>query len=82
MLRIYTSEKSNSWEKYFNLIEFAYNQSSHCTIKMSPFEAVYGRNCNAPLSWSNLVHKKWYEDENIQEMEKMIKREKDNMKLA
>jgi len=22
---------------------------------MSPFEALYGRSCNAPISWSDLV---------------------------
>ena len=33
-----------SWEKYLPLVEFAYNNSYHSTIGITPYEALYGRN--------------------------------------
>jgi len=82
MLKMYSSEKPNGWEDYLHLIEFSYNHSYHYSIMMSPSEAIYGRNCNTPLSWSNLVHKKWYANDNVQEMELTIYKAKANMKAT
>jgi hypothetical protein len=33
------------------LAEFAYNNSYQASIKMAPFEALYGRRCISPLFW-------------------------------
>jgi hypothetical protein len=40
------------WDKYLPLVEFSYNKSYQELIKMSPFEALYGRPYHIPLSWS------------------------------
>ncbi|KAM1763920.1 hypothetical protein ACFX11_003218 [Malus domestica] len=32
-------------------MEFAYNNSYHLSIGMSPFEALYGKSCRTPLCW-------------------------------
>jgi hypothetical protein len=37
--------------------EFSYNNSHQASIKMSPFEALYGRKCQTPLMWSNVGEK-------------------------
>jgi hypothetical protein len=37
------------WEKYLPHIEFAYNRSVHSTMKVSPFQVVYGFNPYAPI---------------------------------
>jgi hypothetical protein len=34
------------------LAEFSYNNSYQESIKMAPFEALYGRRCRTPLNWS------------------------------
>jgi hypothetical protein len=34
------------------LAEFSYNNSYQKSIKMAPFEALYGRHCPTPLNWS------------------------------
>ena len=33
------------------MVEFAYNNSYYANIRMSPFEALYGRPCRSPLCW-------------------------------
>jgi hypothetical protein len=40
------------WDKHLPLAKFSYNNSYQDSINMSPFEALYGRPCRAPLSWS------------------------------
>jgi hypothetical protein len=37
--------------------EFSYNNSYQASIKMSPFENLYGRKCQTPLMWSNVGKK-------------------------
>jgi hypothetical protein len=41
---------SPKWAKHLPLVEFSYNNSYQESIKMSPFEALYGRPCCTPLS--------------------------------
>jgi hypothetical protein len=43
MLRMYVMDKPSRWEDYLHLVEFAYNNGYHTTLKMSPFESLYGR---------------------------------------
>jgi hypothetical protein len=40
------------WDKHHPLAEFSYNNSYQESIKMSPFEALYGWPYRTPLSWS------------------------------
>ena len=43
-----------SWEDHLHLAEFAYNNSYQSSIKMAPFEALYGRKCRSPLCWDDI----------------------------
>ena len=47
----------SKWEDYLYLVEFAYNNGYHVILKMSPFEALYGRKCNTSSSWDNPINK-------------------------
>jgi transposase InsO family protein len=38
-----------SWRKSLPYAEFSYNNSYQASLKMSPFEALYGRKCRTPL---------------------------------
>jgi hypothetical protein len=38
-----------SWEDHLALAEFSYNNSYQASIKMAPYEALYGRRCISPL---------------------------------
>nr|GFA45515.1 putative nucleotidyltransferase, ribonuclease H [Tanacetum cinerariifolium] len=49
MLRSYALEWTGNWDDYICLVEFAYNNSWHASIKCAPFEMLYGRKCRAPI---------------------------------
>jgi hypothetical protein len=53
MLRMYVMDKPSKWEDYLPLVEFCYNIGYQTSLKMNPFEALYGRKCNTPVSWKN-----------------------------
>jgi hypothetical protein len=43
MLRMYVMYKPSKWEDYLHLVEFSYNNGYQYSLRMSPFEALYGR---------------------------------------
>jgi hypothetical protein len=55
MLRACAIDFSKNWDKYLSLAEFAYNNSYQSSLKMTPFEALYGKKVsNTPqpvLAW-------------------------------
>ena len=38
-----------SWDDHLPLIEFAYNNSYHSSIQISPYVVLYGRRCKSPV---------------------------------
>nr|GEX26120.1 putative nucleotidyltransferase, ribonuclease H [Tanacetum cinerariifolium] len=54
MLRSCTLEWSGNWDGYLCLVEFAYNNSWHASIKGALFELLYGRKCRAPICWNEV----------------------------
>nr|GEY87897.1 putative reverse transcriptase domain, ribonuclease H-like domain, aspartic peptidase domain protein [Tanacetum cinerariifolium] len=42
------------WDRHLPLVEFSYNNSYHPSIKVAPFEALYGRKCRSPVCWSEV----------------------------
>ena len=50
MLRACVISSKGSWDKWLPLAEFSYNNSYQESIKMAPFEALYGRKCRTPLN--------------------------------
>nr|GFC40945.1 hypothetical protein [Tanacetum cinerariifolium] len=45
MLRACALEWTGNWDEYLCLVEFAYNNSWHASIKAAPFELLYGVKC-------------------------------------
>lgn len=45
MLRAYVLESGGNYKDLLPLIEFAYNNSYHARIGMTPYEALYERRC-------------------------------------
>jgi transposase InsO family protein len=42
MMRMYVMDKPSKWEDYLHLVEFSYNNGYQDSLKMIPFEALYG----------------------------------------
>jgi transposase InsO family protein len=59
MLRACDLEFPHKWDDCLPLAEFSYNNSYQESIKMAPFEALYGRRCRTPLNWSE-PGERWY----------------------
>jgi transposase InsO family protein len=51
MLRACALQDKIGWNKRLPYAELSYNNSYQASLKMSPFEALYGRNCRTPLHW-------------------------------
>ena len=54
MLRACMLDFKGSWEDHLYMVEFAYKNSYQASIKMVPFEALYGRKCRSPLCWDDI----------------------------
>jgi hypothetical protein len=52
MLRACALKHGSSWDKSLSYAEFAYNNNYQTSLKMAPFEALYGRKCRTPLYWN------------------------------
>jgi hypothetical protein len=54
MLRACALKHGGSWDKSLPYAEFSYNNSYQASLKMSPFETLYGRKCRISLHWIRL----------------------------
>ncbi|KAM2774297.1 hypothetical protein COP1_019197 [Malus domestica] len=82
MLRSSVLQFGDSWHDRLDLMEFAYNNSFHLSIGMSPFEALYGRACRTPLCWSEVGEKVLEGPEIVDETTQNIQVIKSNLKAA
>jgi hypothetical protein len=51
MLRACALQDKSGWDKRLPYAEFSYNNTYEASLKMSPFQALYGRSCKTPLHW-------------------------------
>ncbi|GJY49100.1 putative reverse transcriptase domain-containing protein [Tanacetum coccineum] len=54
MLRACVIDFGGNWDDHLPLVEFAYNNSYHASIKMPPYEMLYGRKCRTPVCWDEV----------------------------
>ncbi|GJV54237.1 putative reverse transcriptase domain-containing protein [Tanacetum coccineum] len=54
MLRACVLDFGKNWDRHLPLVEFSYNNSYHTSIKVAPFEALYGRKCRSPVCWAEV----------------------------
>nr|GFB58619.1 putative reverse transcriptase domain, ribonuclease H-like domain, aspartic peptidase domain protein [Tanacetum cinerariifolium] len=67
-----TFQKALGWGKHLPLVEFSYNNSYHASIKVAPYEALYGRKCRSPVCWAEVGEAQLTSPEMIQEMTEKI----------
>ncbi|GKB79266.1 putative reverse transcriptase domain-containing protein [Tanacetum coccineum] len=54
MMRACVIDFGKGWDRHLPLVEFSYNNSYHTSIKVAPFEALYGRKCRLPICWAEV----------------------------
>jgi hypothetical protein len=64
------------------VLEFSYNNSYQESIKMAPFEALYGRRCRTPLNWSEPGERYFFRPDMVKETEEKVQRIISNLKKA
>ena len=82
MLRMYVMDQPSRWESYLYLVEFAYNNGYHASLKMSPFEALYGRMCRTRVSWDNPIEKVIIGPKMLKDLEEQVIKIRQNLKIA
>jgi hypothetical protein len=82
MLRACVIEYPSSWDKNLPWAEFLYNNSYQESLKMAPFEALYGRQCRTPLNWIEPREKAIFDPDIVVEAEAMVRRIQENLKAA
>jgi hypothetical protein len=82
MLRACVLQYDKNWDKCLSLAEFSYNNSYQTSLKMAPFEALYGRRCRTPLSWSQTGERKIFGPDLVTEAEEKVKTIQNNLKAA
>jgi hypothetical protein len=82
MLRACALKHGRSWDKSLPYAEFSYNNSYQASLKMAPFEALYGRKCRTPLYWNQTRESQVFGPEILQEAEKQVQIIRENLKTA
>jgi hypothetical protein len=82
MLRACALKHGGSWDKSSPYAEFAYNNSYQSSLKMAPFEALYGRKCRIPLFWNQTGESQLFGSEIIKEAERQVEIIRENLKIA
>jgi hypothetical protein len=72
MLRACVLEFPQKWDECLPLAEFSYNNSYQESIKMAPFEALYGRRCRTPLNWSEPGERWFFRPDMVKEVEEKV----------
>ena len=82
MLRGCVIDFRGSWEDYLPLAEFAYNNSYQASIRMAPYEALYGRRCRTPSYWTELGERQVLGPELVADTEAKVRIIRDRLKEA
>jgi transposase InsO family protein len=82
MLRACVMEYPGSWDKTLSWAEFSYNSSYQESLKMVPFEALYGRQCRTPLNWIEPGERATFGPDIVVEAEATVRRIQENLKVT
>jgi hypothetical protein len=82
MLRACAHKHGGSWDKSLPYTEFSYNNCYQASLKMAPFEALYGRKCRTPLYWSETGERQLFGADIIKKAEKLVQVIRENLRIA
>jgi transposase InsO family protein len=72
MLQACAFDFPHKWDDCLPLAEFSYNNSYQESIKVAPFEALYGRRCCTPLNWPELGERNFFRPDMVKETEEKV----------
>jgi hypothetical protein len=81
MLRACALQHGNSWDKSLPHAESSYDNSYQASLKMLPFETLYGRKCRTPLYWDKTRGRQFFGPELIQEAEEQVRIIRENLRV-
>src|SRR3954464_6340925 len=82
MLRACVISFGMKWEECLPYAEFSYNNSFQKSLKMAPFEALYGRKCRTPIGWSGAGERIWFGPDIVTQAEEKVHIILENLKIA
>jgi hypothetical protein len=82
MIRSCAMQYGRSWDKSLTYAEFSYNNNYQESLKMAPFEMLYGRRCQTLLFWSETRERKVFGPNILQEDEKQVHMARENLRVA
>jgi hypothetical protein len=82
MLRACVMENLGSGDKNLPWVEFSNNNNYQESLKMAPFEVLYGRRCRTLLNWIEPGEKVIFGPNIINEAEAMVRRIQDNLRVV
>jgi hypothetical protein len=82
MLRACILEHQGNWDQNLPWAEFSYNNSYQESLKMAPFQVLYGHRCRTPLNWIEPGEKVIFGLDLVEEAEATARRIQDNLKAT
>jgi hypothetical protein len=82
MLKACALQYGRSWDKSLAYAEFSYNNSYQESLKMAPFEMLYGHRCWTPLFWNEMGERKVFGPNILEEAEKQVHMVRENLRVA
>jgi hypothetical protein len=82
MLRACALQYGRSWDKSLLYAEFSYNNSYEESMKLAPFEMLYGRRCRTPLFWSEAREWKVLGPDILQEAKEEVHMVRENLRVV
>jgi hypothetical protein len=82
MLRACVLKYRKSWDKSLPYAEFSYNNSYQDSIKMAPYEALYGRQCRTLLFWSQIEESQVFGPKVLKDAERQVQMVRESLKVA
>jgi hypothetical protein len=82
MLRACAMQYGRSWDKSLSYAEFSYNNSYQESLKMVPFQMLYGQRCRTLLFWNETGEWKVFGPDILEEAEKQVRMVRENLRVV
>jgi hypothetical protein len=83
LLRACALTYDTDWESSLLFAEFSYNNNNfQASLRMAPFEALYGRKCRTPLAWSEVGERTLFGPVIIEKAEEKVEKVRENLRIA